>query len=706
MSPNSPLGAFLRALITALFAILLPLSLAHAQTDPQGRVLGPITVLENNALFLALDDTRLVGFNTNRVVSIVDVATGEVLDEIEDRRVVVSPDGRLMATYGNDGELELRDIASGAVLLDLSDTAGNRTRRPVFSHDGALVMAGFANSRTILVEVATGALVGDYRLNQDVDIFAPVGLSADGRYVVTTDTGLFLVWDRESGEIVRQHPTPSGWDHGVLDGRGNLVVISQGQEHLDIVPLDPGAEVRQVPLSGDEYSRIHLNADATLAVLRHNRALAVVDLVAEELLYDVGPRAATEAKSIAFSPDGSLLAIGRSYRSVILLDARTGAFRGHHRPHPASNVIALGFTQDGTQIVSGAPRDTRIWPVSTALAALPPTEPQMCVDADVQGSFSASVTFTPEGVVFADRSRTLQSLSLETSEVTPFFDGFDRSVHGIGLSADGSVLFAELTNNAIEVRAMDTGARISLMGPHPERLRDVVFTADGSRAMSVDGDGIAAIWDVAAGDELTVFNRPEFPISAVALSPDGQMGVVGTGTTLALYTTEDATFSHSFSFDDVAGTIRHLHYLKDGQLLVAFADGPLRIIDAMEGTIHAAYDLELEYRVDFIEVSPNGTQLIHDDSEFVVLRDLRTGAEVHRFEHDITVETATFDARGDHLLSAGGDSTMRLWDVATGAELARYVAHRGIVDEVAFLPEGAGVLSAGLDDLLCIYALP
>lgn len=699
-------GALLRVLVTAVFATLLPLSLAHAQSDPQGRVLGPVTVLENNALFLALDDTRLVGFNTNRVVSVIDVASGEVLDEIEDRRATVSPDGRMMATYGTEGELELRDIATGEVLLDLSDTEGNRTRRPVFSDDSAHILAGFASSRTIMVEIATGLLVGDYRLNQDVDVFAPVGLSADGRYLVTTDTGLFLVWDRESGNIVRQHPTPSGWDHGLLDGRGNLIVISEGQEHLDIVPLDPDAEVRQVPLSGGDYSRLHLNADRTLAVLRHGRAVAVVDLMAEELLYDVGPRAASEAKSIAFSPDGGLIAIGRAYRSVILIDARTGAFRGLHRPHPTSNVIALAFTQDGTQIVSGALRDTRIWPVAQALAALPPTEPQMCQDADVQGTFSSSVVLTPDAALFANRSRTLQSLSLETGEATPFFEGFDSSVHEIGLSADGSVLFAQLTNNAIEARAMDTGALISLMGPHPDRLRDVVFSADGARAMSVDGDGIAAIWDVAAGDELVVFNRPEFPIAAVALDPNGQSGVVGTANTLAFYSVADGEFRHSIEFDEVLGSIAQLRFLKEGQLLTVFTDGPVRIIDAESGSIQARYDLEIEYGLDFIEISPTGTQIIHDDSEFVVLRDLMTGAEVHRFEHDISVETASFDAGGTRVLSAGGDSTMRLWDVLTGTELARYIAHRGIVDEAAFLPAGVGVLSAGLDDMICLFAMP
>lgn len=49
-----------------------------------------------------------------------------------------------MATCALDGALEIRDIATGTVLHDLSSPDGNRTVPPVFSPECTILMAGCA----------------------------------------------------------------------------------------------------------------------------------------------------------------------------------------------------------------------------------------------------------------------------------------------------------------------------------------------------------------------------------------------------------------------------------------------------------------------------------------------------------------------------------------------------------------------------------
>jgi WD40 repeat protein len=71
--------------------------------------------------------------------------------------------------------------------------------------------------------------------------------------------------------------------------------------------------------------------------------------------------------SVAFSPDGKLLAAGSSDATVSVWDAATGQlvheFRGHTRA-----VTGVAFSPDGLRLASGSlDASVRIWPVEVPL---------------------------------------------------------------------------------------------------------------------------------------------------------------------------------------------------------------------------------------------------------------------------------------------------------------------------------------------------
>ena len=57
--------------------------------------------------------------------------------------------------------------------------------------------------------------------------------------------------------------------------------------------------------------------------------------------------------------------------------------------------------------------------------------------------------------------------------------------------------------------------------------------------------------------------------------------------------------------------------------------------------------------------------------------------------------SADFHPDGTYLVSGGMDRTIRLWDVATGEEVALLGTHAQYVLAVAFSPDGQWVVSAG-----------
>jgi WD40 repeat protein len=126
----------------------------------------------------------------------------------------------------------------------------------------------------------------------------------------------------------------------------------------------------------------------------------------------------------------------------------------------------------------------------------------------------------------------------------------------------------------------------------------------------------------------------------------------------------------------------------------------VRPLEGHTGSVH---------RVTF---SPDGGQLLsaggpldpRTGDSTIRLWDVKTGAELRRFEgHTDAVHGLGFLPDGKQFLSAGNDGTVRLWVTATGRELRRFAGHTEAVYALAVSADGTRALTGGADRMLRLW---
>ena len=196
-----------------------------------------------------------------------------------------------------------------------------------------------------------------------------------------------------------------------------------------------------------------------------------------------------------------------------------------------------------------------------------------------------------------------------------------------------------------------------------------------------------------------VFNDELESLSAVAMSPDGQMLAASHKFDIKLWQVSGSNLLHTFKGHTKA--IQALTFSPDGQILASGSkDGTVKFWRVSDGTLIWSLSEVPEFAdsVFSIVFSPDGKMLIvtSGGNNTITLRRLSDGALIREFVgHDQAVVSVAFSPDGSLLASASWDYTVRLWQVNDGK--VRYVleGHNDPVYGVAFSPDGKTLASVG-----------
>jgi WD40 repeat protein/MinD-like ATPase involved in chromosome partitioning or flagellar assembly len=330
---------------------------------------------------------------------------------------------------------------------------------------------------------------------------------------------------------------------------------------------------------------------------------------------------AYRVRSVAFNPKNSNMLASSSYdKTVKLWDVKTRKCQKTLKGHKDWVWTAI-FSQDGSKLVSSSKdRTLKIWDVSTGTCL------QTCsVEADIQ-----SVAFSPDGKILAAGSD-------------------DKTVKFWNFKIDGALPLAE--HAGVE------------LGRHDNYVRSVAFDRDGNLA-SAGYDNIIILWDVKTRERITTSVKEHtHRLRSIAFHPDGQ--------TLA-----------SGGWDKI-----------------------LKLWNVRKGIESSR---TLQSRTDWIcgaDISPDGKFLVSgSDEKIVKLWDVKTGKVKLKLEgHETWVWAVAFSPNGKLIASGSFDRTIKLWDSTTGKCLYTLKGHQAWVWSVAFSPDGKLLASGGDESTVKIW---
>jgi WD40 repeat protein/serine/threonine protein kinase len=437
--------------------------------------------------------------------------------------------------------------------------------------------------------------------------------------------------------------------------------LERAQRHLDELDLDATERYAAASRLHNPASPESPSFDEGFA--RTSGPARTLDVEAATTLFQAEARKISELQrvlpasamvgGVAFSGDGRTLASGdQDHGRIQIWDAATGEPRSSF-PTPPAQIWTIALSADGSLLARGTKQYALdVWDVKTG---------RMRWAADPSMGAPRSLLFTGQGDVLASFERGAPRVyEAATGRILAEL-GPEHTQQAVALSGDGGTL-AVADDDAVALFRFPSLTPAGRLLPKAGLMTNLAFAPDGRQLVASRLDRTLITIDVASPERVNVLK--------------GHQEAIG-----------------------------ELAYTGDGRRILSQSNDGVRLWDAATGQLLMVLRGENSDRC--MAVSPDGARFATGgaDEKVMVYGIVREPASRLFASHADSVTRTAFSRDGGRIVTggAGRDPTVRIFDAATLAPLARLEGHASRIGCVAFHPDGARVASGSTDGSVRVW---
>lgn len=263
-----------------------------------------------------------------------------------------------------------------------------------------------------------------------------------------------------------------------------------------------------------------------------------------------------------------ILVCGSSSLFHLVIPIATGLERPANPSIPPNAANSVAFSPDGAMLATGFGNgEVQLWRITdrTTLRTL-----------NVASGSVSRIAFSPDGMTLATAylagSVRLWQVDDGTLQQTL---SHDSAIRSIDFSPDGSILASGGWDGIVRLWRIADGRLLARLEGHTDWVSSVAFSPDGAILASGSNDGTVRLWDVSSNVLLDALPATHTSVSSLAFSPKGNtLAIASFDQGISLWGIADGVRLFSLPYAD---PIWSLAFSPSGSHLAAGSDGKVNL---------------------------------------------------------------------------------------------------------------------------------